>query len=81
MFDKACSTRLGPRSAAGAAGAASCRGLIVSKVGPQSIFWPWAAVATFALAAFALGLVLFVVTLCLNVFALHIVRKYREKYD
>src|SRR5690606_25172495 len=33
------------------------------------------------LAAFALGLVLFVVTLCLNIFALHIVRKYREKYD
>lgn len=33
------------------------------------------------LAAFALGLVLFVVTLCLNVFALRIVQKYREKYD
>jgi len=33
------------------------------------------------LAAFALGLLLFLVTLCLNVFALHIVRKYREKYD
>ncbi|MEQ8746682.1 phosphate ABC transporter permease subunit PstC [Pyruvatibacter sp.] len=33
------------------------------------------------LAAFALGLVLFVVTLTLNVFALSIVRKYREKYD
>lgn len=33
------------------------------------------------LAAFALGLVLFVVTLCLNVVALRIVRKYREKYD
>ncbi len=33
------------------------------------------------LAAFALGLVLFVVTLCLNIFALSIVRKYREKYD
>ncbi|MCC6208581.1 MAG: phosphate ABC transporter permease subunit PstC [Gammaproteobacteria bacterium] len=33
------------------------------------------------LAAFALGLVLFVVTLLLNVFALHIVRKYREQYD
>jgi len=33
------------------------------------------------LAAFALGLVLFVITLCLNVFALNIVRKYREKYD
>ncbi|MGE0371072.1 MAG: phosphate ABC transporter permease subunit PstC [Gammaproteobacteria bacterium] len=33
------------------------------------------------LAAFALGLVLFVVTLLLNVFALHIVRKYREQYE
>ncbi len=33
------------------------------------------------LAAFALGLVLCAVTLCLNVYALHIVRKYREKYD
>lgn len=33
------------------------------------------------LAAFALGLVLFVVTLGLNIIALHIVRKYREQYD
>jgi phosphate transport system permease protein len=33
------------------------------------------------LAAFALGLVLFVVTLCLNYLALHIVRKYREQYE
>ena len=33
------------------------------------------------LAAFALGLVLFIVTLCLNVLALHIVRKYREQYE
>lgn len=33
------------------------------------------------LAAFALGLVLFVVTLCLNVVALTIVRKYREQYE
>ena len=33
------------------------------------------------LAAFALGLVLFVVTLILNVIALRIVRRYREKYD
>ena len=33
------------------------------------------------LAAFALGLVLFIVTLVLNVIALHVVRKYREKYD
>ncbi len=33
------------------------------------------------LAAFALGLLLFVITLCLNIVALRIVRKYREKYD
>jgi phosphate transport system permease protein len=33
------------------------------------------------LAAFALGLVLFLVTLALNVVALHIVRKYREQYE
>ena len=33
------------------------------------------------LAAFALGLVLFIMTLILNYIALHIVRKYREQYD
>jgi phosphate transport system permease protein len=33
------------------------------------------------LAAFALGLLLFVVTLVLNVIALHVVRKYREQYE
>jgi phosphate transport system permease protein len=33
------------------------------------------------LAAFALGLVLFVATLLLNIVALHIVRKYREQYE
>ena len=33
------------------------------------------------LSAFALGLLLFVITLCLNVVALRVVRKYREKYD
>lgn len=33
------------------------------------------------LSAFALGLVLFLVTLGLNVFALKVVQKYREKYD
>lgn len=33
------------------------------------------------LAAFALGLVLFLVTLALNVIALHVVRKYREQYE
>jgi phosphate transport system permease protein len=32
------------------------------------------------LAAFALGLTLFVLTLCLNIVALRIVRKYRERY-
>ena len=32
-------------------------------------------------AAFALGLVLFVVTLGLNVVALQVVRKYREQYE
>lgn len=33
------------------------------------------------LAAFALGLSLFVITFLLNLFALHIVKKYREQYD
>jgi phosphate transport system permease protein len=33
------------------------------------------------LAAFALGFVLFFVTLMLNVIALHVVRRYREQYD
>jgi phosphate transport system permease protein len=33
------------------------------------------------LAAFALGLMLFLVTLALNFFALHVVRKYREQYE
>ncbi len=33
------------------------------------------------MAAFALGLMLFLVTLCLNVIALHVVRKYREQYE
>lgn len=33
------------------------------------------------LAAFALGLVLFIITLILNVIALHVVRKYREQYE
>jgi phosphate transport system permease protein len=33
------------------------------------------------LAAFALGLVLFLVTLVLNIIALHVVRKYREQYE
>ena len=33
------------------------------------------------LSAFALGLLLFAITLCLNVIALRIVQKYRERYD
>jgi phosphate transport system permease protein len=33
------------------------------------------------LAAFALGMLLFIVTLCINILALGIVRKYRELYD
>lgn len=33
------------------------------------------------LAAFALGLMLFLVTLALNVIALHVVRRYREQYE
>ena len=33
------------------------------------------------LAAFALGLLLFCVTLAVNIVALHVVRKYREQYD
>lgn len=33
------------------------------------------------LVAFALGITLFVLTLIMNIFALHIVRKYREQYE
>ncbi len=33
------------------------------------------------LVAFALGITLFAITLCLNIFALYIVRKYREQYE
>ena len=33
------------------------------------------------LAAFALGLLLFIITLLLNLIALHVVRKYREQYE
>jgi len=32
-------------------------------------------------ASFALGMTLFLVTLCLNIFALKVVKKYREKYE
>jgi phosphate transport system permease protein len=34
-----------------------------------------------ALSAFALGLFLFIATLCLNVVALYVMKTYREKYD
>jgi phosphate transport system permease protein len=34
-----------------------------------------------SLVAFALGLTLFVITLCLNIFALYIVRRFREQYE
>ena len=34
-----------------------------------------------ALVAFALGLTLFAITLCLNILALYIVRRYREQYE
>jgi len=37
--------------------------------------------STKTLAAFALGLLLFIVTLLLNIVALRIVKKYREQYD
>lgn len=37
--------------------------------------------STKTLAAFALGLLLFVITLMLNLIALHVVRKYREQYE
>jgi phosphate transport system permease protein len=33
------------------------------------------------LSAFALGLVLFIVTLAMNIVALRVVQKYREKYE
>ena len=33
------------------------------------------------LAAFALGLVLFLITLALNLIALHVVRRFREAYE
>ncbi|NBS59863.1 MAG: phosphate ABC transporter permease subunit PstC, partial [Betaproteobacteria bacterium] len=36
---------------------------------------------TTTLVAFALGLVLFAITLCLNFIALWVVRQYREKYE
>ena len=34
-----------------------------------------------SLVGFALGLTLFVITLCLNIFALYIVRRFREQYE
>ena len=49
--------------------------IVVALIGDQEFDDPK------TLSAFALGLVLFVVTLILNVVALEIVKKYREKYD
>ncbi|MGB0706703.1 MAG: phosphate ABC transporter permease subunit PstC [bacterium] len=49
--------------------------IVVALIGDQEFDDPK------TLSAFALGLVLFVVTLILNVVALAIVKKYREKYD
>ena len=34
-----------------------------------------------SLVSFALGLTLFGITLCLNIFALYIVRRFREQYE
>ena len=33
------------------------------------------------MAAFALGMTLFTITLMLNIYAIRVVKKYREKYD
>jgi phosphate transport system permease protein len=49
--------------------------IVVALIGDQEFDDPK------TLSAFALGLVLFLVTLALNVVALQIVKKYREKYD
>ena len=49
--------------------------IVVALIGDQEFDDPK------TLSAFALGLVLFIVTLILNVLALAIVKKYREKYD
>ncbi len=49
--------------------------IVVALVGDQEFDDPK------TLSAFALGLVLFIVTLILNVIALQIVKRYREKYD
>ena len=49
--------------------------IVVALIGDQEFDDPK------TLSAFALGLILFIVTLILNVLALAIVKKYREKYD
>ena len=49
--------------------------IVVALIGDQEFDDPK------TLSAFALGLVLFIVTLILNIVALAIVKKYREKYD
>ena len=37
--------------------------------------------STKTMAAFALGMTLFTITLILNIYAIRVVKKYREKYD
>ena len=49
--------------------------IVVALIGDQEFDNPR------TLSAFALGLVLFVITLSLNVLALRIVKKYRERYE
>ena len=49
--------------------------IVIALVGDQEFDDPR------TLSAFALGLVLFVITLILNIFALRIVKKYRERYE
>ena len=49
--------------------------IVLALVGDQEFDSPQ------TLVAFALGLVLFVITLCLNLFAQRTVKKYREQYD
>ena len=43
--------------------------------------WTGSLTNPWTLAAFALGMLLFLITLVINIFALRIVRKYREIYD
>ena len=54
------------------------RPLATGKMSPREALMVF---VVLSLAAFALGLMLFVTTLLLNVIALHVVRKYREQYE